>query len=227
MSEQAGNGSPPAEPDQPGGTARFAPGSQSGQGGKSGQSGPSSRSRPAGQSGQSGQRKSGQSGKPGQSGQTGRSGQADKSCRRQPSRPDSDLIGDLQRWLIRSGARSVRQDVGDQFRRMLSGGRGERGGSKDIWDVATTEPPPGDPGEAPECAWCPVCRAARRIRESGPGFGSQLSGAGEAVAAAVQEALNLFDGVLSRPGPAPGSQPSRPESGSAEPGAADGSADHG
>jgi hypothetical protein len=64
-----------------------------------------------------------------------------------------------------------------------------------VWDAATTEVPPEE-GEAPECQWCPICRAARRMRESGPGLGGQLTTAGEAVAAAVQDAINAFDSVL-------------------------------
>ena len=57
-----------------------------------------------------------------------------------------------------------------------------------VWDTATNEIPP-DAGESPECQWCPICRAARRMRESGPGIGGQLSGAGDAVASAVQDAV--------------------------------------
>ncbi|HXW47147.1 MAG TPA: hypothetical protein VEL03_20305, partial [Streptosporangiaceae bacterium] len=41
-------------------------------------------------------------------------------------------------------------------------------------------------------------RAARRMRESGPGLGDQLWTAGDAVAAAVQEAMRTFDSVLTR-----------------------------
>ena len=134
---------------------------------------------------------------------------------RQPSQSGGDLIGDLQRWLIRSSAKNMRREIGGQVRKKLGADRGE---PRDVWDTATTEPPPGDLGEAPECAWCPICRAARRIRESGPGFGSQLAGAGDAVAAAVQEALGAVDTVLSRPGPAPGADRPRHPAGSGAPG---------
>jgi hypothetical protein len=118
--------------------------------------------------------------------------------RARPPRSSSsvDLTGDIQRWLIRSGARSMRRELGDQFRKAWTGQRAEPTDPADIWNTATTEPPP-DLSEAPECAWCPVCRAARRIRESGPGLGGQLAGAGDAVAAAVQEAMTAFDAVLS------------------------------
>jgi hypothetical protein len=170
----------------------------------------------------------------------------------QTRQPGADLIGDLQRWLIRSSAKNMRREIGGQVRKKLGADRSE---PRDVWDTATTEPAPGDLGEAPECAWCPICRAARKIRESGPGFGSQLAGAGDAVAAAVQEALGAVDTVLSRPGtgsgadrprhpaePGPaaagpsgpaasgsgpaasGSGPAEPGSGPAEPGAAASSA---
>jgi hypothetical protein len=117
-------------------------------------------------------------------------------------RQQFDPIGDVQRWLIRSSARNMRREITGEVRRRIGG---DRAGQDDVWSVAVTEPP-HDAAEAPECAWCPVCRAARLIRER-PGFGAQLSGAGEAVAAAVQEALGAFDGVLARSGP--GTQPGR------------------
>jgi hypothetical protein len=116
-----------------------------------------------------------------------------------PSRPPgadlaADLAAGIQRWLIRSGTRSMRRELTGQFRRTFGGNTAESG---DVWGTATTEPPPDESREAPECAWCPVCRAARRIRESGPGLGGQLAGAGDVVASAVQEALSAFDSVLS------------------------------
>jgi hypothetical protein len=104
----------------------------------------------------------------------------------------TDITGDIQRWLIRSGARNMRRELTGQFRRTFN-----RAEQDNVWGVATTEPPPGTPGEAPECAWCPVCRAARRIRESRPSVGGQLAGAGDAVASAVQEALSAFDTAVS------------------------------
>ena len=112
----------------------------------------------------------------------------------QPRQLGADLAGEVQRWLIRSGARSVRREFGEQVRRTLGGGREE---PADIWGTATTEAPPDESLDSPECAWCPICRGARRIRESGPGLGSQLAGASDAVASAVQEALAAFDAVLS------------------------------
>jgi hypothetical protein len=103
----------------------------------------------------------------------------------------TDITGEIQRWLIRSGARNMRRELTGQFRRTFN-----RPEQDNVWGVATTEPPPGVSGEAPECAWCPVCRAARRIRESRPGVGGQLAGAGDVVASAVQEALSALDSVL-------------------------------
>jgi hypothetical protein len=123
----------------------------------------------------------------------------------QPGDPVGDIAANVQRWLIRSGAENMRRELNDQFRKAFGGGRA---GKEDVWNTATTEPPPEASDEAPECAWCPVCRTARRIRESGPGLGGGLAGAGDAVASAVQEALSAFDAFLSmRPGTG---QPTRP-----------------
>jgi hypothetical protein len=116
--------------------------------------------------------------------------------------PGRDLTAEFQRWLIRSSARNVRQELTGQFRRTFN--RAER---DNVWGVATTEPPPDASGEAPECAWCPVCRAARRIRESAPSVGGQLAGAGDVVAAAVQEAMSAFEtarSTVQRPDRSPG-----------------------
>jgi hypothetical protein len=107
----------------------------------------------------------------------------------EPSRSGQDPIGDFQRWIFRSGARSVSREVSDQIRSALGVG----GGPADVWAKATT--PPAD--EAPECAWCPVCRAARVLRESGPGVSSQMSAAGEAMGVLARDAMS----VSSRPWP--------------------------
>jgi hypothetical protein len=141
-------------------------------------------------------------------------------CDRQAP-PGADILTDIQRWLIRSGAKSVRKEFGGQVRKTFGGARPN---AADVWDTATSEPPP-ESGEAPECQWCPICRAARRMRESGPGLSGQLAGAGDAVAAAVQEAVRAFDSLLSRagsyegqrPGPGP-AEPGRSGHGPAEPG---------
>jgi hypothetical protein len=115
---------------------------------------------------------------------------------RQQGNSGTDLLGDLQRWLIRSSAKNVRRELEDQVRRTIGGQRQDKA---DVWDVATTEIPP-EVGEAPECQWCPICRAARRMRDSGPGIAGQLSGAGGAVATAVQDAISALDSLLTRPG---------------------------
>jgi len=112
--------------------------------------------------------------------------------------PQRDLTDDIQRWLVRSGVRSMRRELTDQVRQAFRPHRPAE--PSDVWGTATTETPPellAASGEAPECAWCPVCRAARRIRETGPGVGGQLAGAGDAVAAAVQEAFSAFESLLS------------------------------
>jgi hypothetical protein len=125
-------------------------------------------------------------------------GRGERYSRPEPRRsqppPGGDLLTGLQRWLIRSSAKSMKRELSDQVRKSIGPGRADAG---DTWGVATTEIPP-DLGESPECAWCPICRAARRMRESGPGLGTQLSGVSEAVASAVQDAMSTLDGVLSR-----------------------------
>jgi hypothetical protein len=104
----------------------------------------------------------------------------------------SDPIGDLQRWLMRSGARSLSREVKGQFRRATGGGSDHA----DVWETATAEPPPSV-GEAPECAWCPLCRAARRAKESGPGFASQAAAASGALFSVAQDAVAAFEATLS------------------------------
>jgi hypothetical protein len=120
----------------------------------------------------------------------------DQPGRNDQSNSGADLLADLQRWLIRSSAKNVRRELEDQVRRTLGGQRQDPG---EVWDVATTEVP-AEAGEAPECQWCPICRAARRMRESGPGLAGPLSGAGDAVATAVQDAISMLDSLLARSG---------------------------
>jgi hypothetical protein len=109
------------------------------------------------------------------------------------------MLSDFQRWLLRSSAKTMRKELTGQVRRTFSGGRQEPG---DVWDIATTEIPP-EVGEAPECQWCPVCRAARAMRDSGPGIGGQLYGAGDAVASAAADVIGKLDSFLSRAGAGP------------------------
>jgi hypothetical protein len=130
-----------------------------------------------------------------------------------------DPLGDFQRWLMKAGARSVTKDLTGRVR---GGVRGAIGGDRpkaDVWDTATNLPL----DEAPECAWCPVCRAARRMRENrqgtGAGLGSQLAGAGDALASVVQEAYSAFESAM-KPPPAGGGthRSGPPSSGSSRPG---------
>src|ERR1039458_3706461 len=119
--------------------------------------------------------------------------------------------------MVRS--RACRKSRACRIRGQVRRTRGtDRAKPQDVWSTVTTEPPPGQAGEAPECAWCPVCRAARRLRESGPGVGSQLAGAGDAVALAVTDALEALNAALSRAGrpDQPAGQPGQP----AQPGTA-------
>jgi hypothetical protein len=120
----------------------------------------------------------------------------------------------------------MRKEISGQVRRTFGGN--QRAGSSDVWDTATNEIPP-EVGESPECQWCPICRAARRMRDSGPGLGGHLSGAGDAVASAVQDAVSALDSILGKPGGsgAPrgdgttrASAPPRSAPGSASPGSA-------
>jgi hypothetical protein len=201
-SREAGGGGSSATGGGAGGGGSSAAGGGAGGGGSSaagGGAGQRSDSREAGRDAQSkADRQAGGRRQGGGSGQPGRRPEGRDSSRSRQAPGDrlfgGDLAAEVQRWLIRSGASSMRREFGEQVRRTLRGGRTETG---DVWETATTEPPPDEQFQAPECAWCPICRAARRVRESGPSLGSQLAGAGDAVAAAVQEALSAFDAVLS------------------------------
>ena len=115
----------------------------------------------------------------------------------------SDPVNDFQRWLIKAGARSMANQVADNVRRSL--GQSKRRDSGDVWDTATTEPPPDEP---PECQWCPVCQAARRIRVSGPGLGDRLASAGGVLASVVQDAFSAVDKAIKVPPPGEGQQDS-------------------
>jgi hypothetical protein len=115
------------------------------------------------------------------------------------TQPGNDPIGDFQRWLMKAGARSVGREVADRVRSTIGGGRP----SADVWETATTEPP-GD--EPPECQWCPICRAARRYRDSGgnAGLGPSLAAAGDTLAGLAQDAFGIFEAAVR-------TQQSRPE----------------
>ena len=154
-------------------------GSPSGSGGQTPSSG---RPENGGQPGTSGAPRSG--GQPRANGQSSRVGQS--------GRP-SDPVADFQRWLMKAGARSMANQVADQVKRTLGQ---DRKPSADVWDTATTEPPPNEP---PECQWCPVCQAARRARESGPGLSARLADAGGILASLVQDAFTAFEQAVKTP----------------------------
>jgi hypothetical protein len=119
----------------------------------------------------------------------------------------SDPIGDLQRWLMKAGARSLGRDVADRVRSTTGGGRGK---TSNVWETATTEPP-GD--EPPECQWCPVCRAARRYRDSsgsGAGLTSQLAGVGDTLAGFTRDAFSIFESAMRASQRPPGTGATRP-----------------
>jgi hypothetical protein len=108
-------------------------------------------------------------------------------------RGSSDPISDLQRWLMKAGARSLGRDVADRVRSTVGGGRKP---SANVWETATTEPP-GD--EPPECQWCPICRAARRYRDTGAagaGLSSQLAGVGDTLAGFTRDAFSIFETAM-------------------------------
>jgi hypothetical protein len=103
--------------------------------------------------------------------------------------PGSDPIGELQRWLVRSGARSVTRGLGDQVRTALGGST-----HGDVWENATAD------HEAPECQWCPICRARRKLRDSGPGLSSAVAAAGDAVSVVLQDAASAFEAAVAAAG---------------------------
>jgi hypothetical protein len=113
------------------------------------------------------------------------------------SEPARDPIGDFQRWLMKAGARSLSREVAGKVKSTLGSGAGDRGKHASVWETATTEPP-GD--EPPECQWCPICRAARRYRDSGGGatvdLGSQLAGVSDALAGFTRDAFSLFESAM-------------------------------
>src|SRR5215469_1901264 len=136
-----------------------------------------------------------------------RPGQSSRQSRSRQGGPGGEMLNDFQRWVIRSSAKNMRREIGGQVRRTFGAGRKEPG---DVWETATTEIPP-EVGEAPECQWCPICRAARAMRESGPGLSGHLSTAGDVVASAVHEAFKAFESVVDRGTGQPGSSAAPPD----------------
>ena len=148
--------------------------------------------------------------------------------------PGSDPIGDFQRWLMRTGAKSIGRDVASRVRSTVGGGKSAKQG--DVWDTATTEELTDEP---PECQWCPICRAARRYRDSGgstTNLGGQFAGVTDTLAGLTRDAFGLFDAAMrasqrppdvprapGRPADTPGGRPDDQPAG--QPGAGD--SDHG
>ncbi len=123
------------------------------------------------------------------------------------SDPARDPIADFQRWLMKAGARSLGRDVADKVKSTIGGGGAK---SANVWETATTEAP-GD--EPPECQWCPICRAARRYRDSGGtsvGMREQLAGVGDTLAGFAQDAFSLFEAAM-RAQQRPGTRPDAPD----------------
>ncbi|HEY1624773.1 MAG TPA: hypothetical protein VGG16_13335 [Streptosporangiaceae bacterium] len=112
-------------------------------------------------------------------------------------RQSGDAVSDMQRWLMKAGARSMANQVAGNVRRSLGQTQAKRD-KGDIWGTATSEPPPDEP---PECQWCPVCQAARRMRASGPGLGDRLASAGGVLASVVQDAFSAVEQVMKTPPP--------------------------
>jgi hypothetical protein len=126
----------------------------------------------------------------------------------------AEMAGDVQRWLIRSSAKNMRDEFSGQVRTAF---RGDESKAGDPWETATTEPP-NAADEPPECAWCPVCRAARRLADAradaGGGAGTRLANIADVMAGAVKDVLSGVDSVLSYR-PEPGRAGDRPEPGRA------------
>jgi len=125
----------------------------------------------------------------------------------QPGGSGPDLIGDFQRWLLRTGARGMSRQLTHQVRTAL--GRNQEP-SGDVWETATTEPLPG---EAPECAWCPLCRAARLVRDAKPGRDTRVTAVGDASNTVVQDAVSVLEAALAATGRATGPNGRKDETG--------------
>jgi hypothetical protein len=83
----------------------------------------------------------------------------------------------------------VTRGLGDQVRTALGGNT-----NGDVWESATAD------HEAPECQWCPICRARRKLRDSGPGLSSAVSAAGDAVSVVLQDAAAAFEAAVAAAG---------------------------
>jgi hypothetical protein len=82
----------------------------------------------------------------------------------------------------------------DTLRRRIGGGGGGGAKSDDVWSDAVRD----DWGDhfatgAPECRYCPICRAMAATRSSGPDIVENLVGAGGSLIAAAREAMAGFE----------------------------------
>jgi hypothetical protein len=109
-------------------------------------------------------------------------------------------LDDFQRRLAIAGARSLGQQVAGQV------GRTVRGKNEDVWQIATTEPVDASAGNAPECAWCPICRAIRMARDSNPDMAGRVGETAGALMAAAHDVAAAVDAALSRRPAQPRSQ---------------------
>lgn len=103
----------------------------------------------------------------------------------------------------------MRDEIGGQVRKAF---RGQDSKPGDVWATATTEPPDAA-DQPPECAWCPICRAARRMAQAQAqgggasaatpadatpkGAGPGLAGAADVLVGAARDALVGLDAILS------------------------------
>jgi hypothetical protein len=85
------------------------------------------------------------------------------------------------------------RELADQVRAAL----GKNQSTGDVWETATTQPVPA---EAPECAWCPLCRAARIVREAKPGRDKRVAAVGDALTTVVQDAVSVLEAALAATG---------------------------
>jgi hypothetical protein len=85
------------------------------------------------------------------------------------------------------------RELADQVRAAL----GKNQSTGDVWETATTHPVPA---EAPECAWCPLCRAARIVREAKPGRDKRVAAVGDALTTVVQDAVSVLEAALAATG---------------------------
>jgi len=88
----------------------------------------------------------------------------------------------------------------DTLRRKMNGGGGAKSG--DVWSEATRDDWGGHFATgAPECRYCPICRAMAATRASGPDIVENLVGAGGSLIAAAREAMAGFERTRPPSGP--------------------------